>query len=449
VPGLPIQELAMDFRDAQSGLIERYDRAVRSPRLMMLYPPVSTGHPYQGNPNAGGLWDSSPNEGSLYVHVPFCEQRCAFCPFYAVVGKDEDYPDYIETVLAEAALYARAAEHVRFTSVYLGGGTPSVLPPALVERLLRGLGNDLRLEGADVSLEANPTHVDRTRLRDLLAAGVTRLSLGVQSFDAHVLDASDRGYTAASVMPAVEAAMAAPLRDLNVDLMYGLPDQTLESWLDDLRLASRLGIPGITLYATVYVPSFQSRCESENRQMAGPQDRLEMYELAYDLLSTTGYPQPHFGAGAFLRHGLNPHRANLSLGNPTLGLGAWAYSSSGAYAWQNETPPQAWAQAVRAGRLPVRQLLAIPERERMRKHVIEALLLAYVDLDHFRTTFGQDLQEAFPAELATLDALGLATVDDGELCLTRQGGHHLREIRYLFASDSVVASLEADETVGL
>jgi oxygen-independent coproporphyrinogen-3 oxidase len=435
--------------DAQSRLIERFERAVRSPRLMMLYPPVSTGQPYQGKPDGRGLWEHAVADGTLYVHVPFCQRRCAFCPFYAVVGTDEDYADYIDTVLAEAALFTPAAERVRFTSLYMGGGTPTVLPPALVERLLRGLGKRFRLEAADVSMEANPLHVDRSRLREYMAAGVTRLSLGVQSFDAHVLRASDRGDTVASVMPAVEAALAAPLRDFNVDLMYGLPDQTFGSWMGDLRRAAELGIPGLTLYGTVYVPSFQSRCEGEGRKVAGPQARLAMYEMAYDFLSKSGYPQPHFGAGAFQRHGLNPHRVNVSLGNPMLGLGTWAYSSVGPYAWHNQTPTPVWAAEVRAGRLPIHHLLPVPENERIRKYVIEALLLAYVNLEHFRSSFGKELKDTFPDELAVLSLLGLAAIEDGELRLTRKGGHHLREIRYLFASDAVVTSLETDEAAGL
>jgi oxygen-independent coproporphyrinogen-3 oxidase len=439
----------MLISDAQSRLAQRFERAAKSPPLMMLYPPVSTGQPYDGRPDAAALWAGTASSGTLYVHVPFCQTRCVFCPFYAVVGKESEFAGYVEDVLAEAALVAPAVRHIRFTSIYFGGGAPSVFPTKLIARLISGLGSMFRIEGADISLEAHPAHVGREWLREICAAGVTRLSLGVQSFDRRVLAACGRDDTVDRVLPAVEAAMDAPLRDLNVDLMYGLPEQDFDSWNSDLREAARLGVPGLTLYATVYIPALQARCEERSFSVPDAAQRLAMYNMAYDYLTTAGYPQPHFGAGAFLRRGLNPHRRNVSLGLPMLGLGTWAYSSSGAFAHHNLAPTADWAQRVREGRLPIRQLLPVPERERTRKYVIEALLLAYVSLDHFRETFGRGLAETFPDELAVLEREGLARVDAGELRLTRKGGHHLREIRYLFASDEVVHALESGAAQGL
>lgn len=435
--------------NGEHALVQRFERAVRAPRLMMLYPPISTGQPYAGEPDARALWAGSMEAGTLYVHVPFCPIRCSFCPFHATVTPPAEFAGYVDRVLEEAALYAPAVRHVGFSSVYLGGGTPSVLPPPLVERLLRGLGGLLRLEGADVTLEAHPSTVDPDRLRDLRGAGVTRLSLGVQSFDARVLEACGRGDTVERVLPAVEAALAVPFRDVNVDLMYGLPEQTFDSWTADLGRAAELGVPGLTLYATVYLPSFQSQCEMQRHHVPTAADRLAMYELAHEFLGSEGYPQPHYGAGAFLRGGLNAHRRNVSLGLPTLGLGTWAYSSSGAFGWHNHYPITEWAREVARGHLPIRHIVPVPEPERARKYVIEALLLAYLDLAHFRSHCGMELSDAFPAELRVLERLDLAQVRDGELRLTHRGGRHLREIRYLFASPAVVEVLEAGNGAGL
>lgn len=435
--------------NGEHALLQRFERAVRAPRLMMLYPPISTGQPYHGEPDAGALWAGSMDAGTLYVHIPFCPVRCSFCPFYAVVPRAGEFADYADRVLEEAALYAPAVGDIGFSSVYLGGGTPSVLPPPLVERLLHGLGRRLRLEGADVTLEAHPSTVGPDTLRDLRAGGITRLSLGVQSFDARVLAACGRGDTVESVLPAVEAALAVPFRDVNVDLMYGLPEQTADSWMADLRRAAELGVPGLTLYPTVYLPSFQSQCEMQRHRVPTAADRLAMYEAAYEFLGAAGYPQPHYGAGAFLRGGLNAHRRNVSLGLPTLGLGTWAYSSNGAFGWHNRYPADAWAHEVAQGRLPIRHIVPVPESERARKYVIEALLLAYLDLAHFRRHCGVELSEAFPLELQVLERLDLAQVQDGELRLTRRGGRHLREIRYLFASPAVVEALEAGNGAGL
>lgn len=174
-----------------------------------------------------------------------------------------------------------------------------------------------------------------------------------------------------------------------------------------------------------------------------------MYETAYDLLNQSGYAQPRFGAGAFHRRGLNPHRRNIALGLPTLGLGTWAYSNAGSTAYHNAYPREEWAARIARGELPIRQLVEVPPEEAPRKHVIEALLLAYVDLAHFRATFGRELDEVFPYELTLLAELGLAERNGDELRLTRAGGHHLRAVRYLFASERVARTIETGAAAGL
>lgn len=430
-------------------LLNRFERARAAPRLMMLYPPVCTGETYVGRPEARDLWAEASGSATLYVHVPFCAARCGFCPFYAVVPRNGDCEDYVSALLAEAALYAPHVSHLRFTSVYFGGGTPTLLPPTLVERILDRLRGLMHLQGADVTLEGHPGTVDDVTLRNLRAAGMTRLSLGVQSFDPDVLNASGRGDTADLVRPSVEAAMNASLREVNIDLMYGLPAQSFDTWEADLDTAVRMGIPSLTLYATVYLPAFRERCESAGHEIAGDDDRATMYERAHEMLDASGYPQPHFGAGAFLRGEMNPHRRNVALGRPTLGLGTWAYSSTGTWAYHNRTPAAAWAAEIRNGRLPIHRIVQVEPAERARRHVIEALLLSYVDLAHFKATWGLDLSDAFPAELEVLEQLGLTTVEDGELRLTRTGARHQREIRYLFASPDVVDALESEQRQGL
>jgi coproporphyrinogen III oxidase-like Fe-S oxidoreductase len=219
--------------------------------------------------------------------------------------------------------------------------------------------------------------------------------------------------------------------------------------MSDLARATKLGIPGLTLYGTVYLPQFQEHCEKGGYQVSGPAERFAMYEMAYHHLTSTGYPQPHFGANAFLRGALNPHRRNVELGLPMLGLGTWAYSSTGPFAYHNLYPSAEWARQISSGKLPIRQLVPVPESERARKYVVEALLLAYLNLGHFRARFGRELHEEFPHELAVLDREGLVKIEDGELRLTRRGGRHLREIRYLFASESVVDAIETGAAASL
>jgi oxygen-independent coproporphyrinogen-3 oxidase len=425
-----------------AALRDRFDRAAANPPLMMLYPPVATGRSYEGTPDAESMWAGAATTGTLYVHVPFCHARCVFCPFHATVASAEEHAAYVNHVLAEARMWATAVTHVQFTSVYFGGGTPSLLGPALIGKLIRELRSCFRMDGADITIEGHPGSVDGVTAPAFAAAGVTRLSLGAQSFDPVVLAAAGRGDTIGRVHAATEAAVAAPFREVNVDLMYSLPEQTDAIWRTDPRTAADLGVPGLTLYGTVYLPQLQTRCESHAYRVAGQDERRAMHETGFESLGAAGYRQPHFGAGAFQRLGPNPHRANLAHGLPTLGIGTWAYSTTAAWAWHNNYPRAEWQRDIARGALPIKQLLAIPEGERARKWVIEALLLAYVDLPVFQAAFGESMRDAFPSEMAVLRDLDLATASDGELRLTRKGGHHLREVRYLFASDDVVAATE-------
>jgi len=432
----------MDQIDNRTALRKRFERATQQPPLMMLYPPVSTGEAYGGGSDALSTWSSVSGKATLYIHIPFCQSRCVFCPFHAIVAKPAVYKSYLETVLAEATFYADVMTELEFSSVYFGGGTPSVLPPTMLKDFLKRLGQRLRISGADISLEGNPASLDQDTLKGFCEAGVSRLSLGVQTFDEEVLQASGRENTARMVRSALENALSTPFREVNIDLMYGLPNQTFDSWQEDLNTATALQVPALTLYSTVYTPGFTTYCEKQNATIPGAEDKLRMYDMAYDYLTGDRYPQPHFGAGAFLRGELNPHRENVLLGRPTLGLGTWAYSTTAQTGHHNLFPWRQWAQAVKKGKLPIGQVVRIQDSERARKYVIEAMLLAYLDLGQFQQMFGSDLADTFPDELAVLDELDLVYVEEGELRLTRKGGRHLREIRYMFASNEVVAALE-------
>ena len=431
------------------GLRNRFNAAVQNPPMMMLYPPVSSGEEYRGQFDLSTMWRGVSGDASVYIHIPFCQTRCVFCPFHATIAREEHFEAYINSLMRELAQYSEPVKDLTFSSVYFGGGTPSVLPPKLVGRLIDGLRQHIDIGDADVTLETHPSTVDAGKLADFVSAGVNRLSFGIQSFDELVLRACGRGDTVDTVLPAVEAAMALPFRDVNLDLMYGLPEQSLESWENDLRVAAGLGVHGFTLYATVYLPGFKNYVEAQNSYIPTGDDRNTMYDMAYAYLNEAGYHQPHFGSGAFKKGGLNALRRNVARARPTLGLGTWAFSSTGAYVYQNQFPRAKWQEEVAQGRPPIRHVARVDDKEHARKFVVEALLLAYLDLDAFNETFGTQLDKAFPDEIAVLVEDGLAEIKGSELRLTRKGGRHLREIRYIFASETVVQAVESGRAKGL
>lgn len=433
----------------QMELRQRFDEASRRPPMMMLYPPVSSGEEFDGQTAPHSMWAGVRGDATIYVHIPFCQTRCVFCPFHATIAKSDHFQAYIDGLLHEASLYSDAVRDVTFSSVYFGGGTPSVLPPPLMKRLIEGLCQRLHLADPDITVETHPSTVEAETFDGLLDAGVNRISLGIQSFNSLVLRACSRGDTVGKVETVLRSAIAAPFRDVNVDLMYGLPEQSLDIWKSDLWTAKQLGARNLTLYSTVYMPGFQSYVENQNSSIPSGDEKFSMYEAAYDYLNSEGFHQPHFGAGAFQKGGMNAHRRNVALGRPTLGLGTWAYSSTGTHVYQNQSPRIKWEAELAEGRPPVKQVARIGHTERPRKFVVEGLLLAYLNLGTFHELFGMPLEEAFPDELGVLLEDGLAVIHGDELRLTRKGGRHLREIRYLFASDRVVDAIESGRAKGL
>ena len=186
----------------------------------------------------------------IYVHVPFCLTRCGYCDFNAYAGLDELKPRYLAALLAEAELAAPGWEGTPFVSVFLGGGTPTTIAPADLRALLVHLRDRFALaDDAEVTIEANPDTVDVASLRALRDAGYDRLSMGVQSFDVAVLASLERIHQPASVRAAMTAARRAGYDNVNLDLIYGTEEESLESWERTLREAIALAPEHVSAYA--------------------------------------------------------------------------------------------------------------------------------------------------------------------------------------------------------
>ncbi|MBO0685600.1 MAG: radical SAM protein, partial [Candidatus Dormibacteraeota bacterium] len=185
----------------------------------------------------------------LYLHIPFCRHKCGYCDFNAYAGMDRQMPAYVEALEREldTALAARPFGSLR--TVYLGGGTPSLLPPALASQLLAGVHDRFQFEAeAEVTLEANPATTDPERLEAWRRGGVNRLSLGLQGFDGRVLAVLERRTDGSQAVRAFRAARAAGFENVSLDLIYGVPFQDLASWRDTVERAIELGSEHFSCY---------------------------------------------------------------------------------------------------------------------------------------------------------------------------------------------------------
>jgi oxygen-independent coproporphyrinogen-3 oxidase len=189
----------------------------------------------------------------LYLHIPFCKHKCGYCDFNAYAGMDRLMPDYLDALERELAGARERFAFGRIETIYLGGGTPSLLPADLTARLLAFLRATFEVApDAEVTLEANPASTDEEKIAAWLEGGVNRLSLGVQGFDGRALAVLERRTDAAQATKAFTLARAMGVRNISIDLIYAVPFQSRESWLETLRRGLALGPDHISTYCLTF-----------------------------------------------------------------------------------------------------------------------------------------------------------------------------------------------------
>ena len=349
----------------------------------------------------------------LYVHIPFCLVRCGYCDFNAYEGLSHLSSRYVEALEAEAELVAPRWEGVDFVSVFLGGGTPTTLPPETIAALL-GVFRDSFALGteAEVTCEANPETVDEPYLKRLRLAGVNRLSFGVQSFDPEVLASLERLHKPESAIAAYTAARSAGFDDVNLDLIYGAETETLESWARTLGSTIALEPDHVSAYALTVEPDtpLGRQVAAGRRQPPDPDLQAAMYELACAELSRAGYE--HYEISNWSLPGRRcAHNAGYWEGRPYLGLGAGAHSFRDGRRWWNVRPPERYLELVASGEVPV----GGGERLSGEDQRLEQLLLGLRVSDGVPSGWiSQDRVRRFVEE-------GLVEIEGGRLALTERG----------------------------
>ena len=229
--------------------------------------------------------ESERREFGTYVHVPFCSTRCDYCDFATWTDREHLIDDYVDACIA----HVHALAPPPATSVFFGGGTPSLLPGPTLARLLDAIP---RAEGAEVTVECNPDSVDRAKLRDYAHAGVSRVSFGVQSMRSHVLIALGRTHDPDNVARAVDAARAAGIGRLNLDLIYGTPGETVADWEATLAGALALAPEHVSAYGLTVEPGtpLGKAVAAGTRPAPDDDDQALKYELADDHLTAAGMP---------------------------------------------------------------------------------------------------------------------------------------------------------------
>jgi oxygen-independent coproporphyrinogen III oxidase len=372
---------------------------------------------------------------SLYFHIPFCVHRCAYCDFNTYAGQESLIPEYVDALVLEIQKVAASApERLPVHTIFFGGGTPSLLAPTQFERILSAVRASFRLvpsETLEASFEANPGTVSAEGLIELRQIGFNRISFGVQSAHPDELRQLERIHDFYSVIQSVQWARQAGFDNLNLDLIYGLPEQSLDRWQDSLRRVLALEPEHLSLYALTleHGTPFGRWAARGLMPLPDPDLAADMYEWAEETLENAGYE--HYEISNWAKPGRECfHNLQYWRGLPYLGLGAGAHGFAGRTRVANVLRVRTYLERCRevaSGPFPVSPATvnrqAITPFIEMQETMMTGLRLTQegVSATTFRERFDRTLTDVFGKEIDELIRLGLLEWDAERIRLTKHG----------------------------
>ena len=370
---------------------------------------------------------------AIYIHVPFCARKCAYCDFASFAGREDAWEDYFAALHAEMDAWADRLRAYEARSVFFGGGTPSLVPAEYISGALDQLRRLLPFApDCEITLEANPGTLTADKLEAYRRAGVNRLSIGVQSFDADLLRNLGRIHTPGQAVDAVRMAADAGFENLSIDLMYALPGQSMVQWSETLDRAVTLPVKHISAYSLIVEPGTEMEKRVECGEAHIPDDDLVngMQRMAVQRLAEHGlarYEISNFAVPGFESR----HNLTYWQDGDYLGLGSAAHSLVENERFSN--PPEL-ARYLAGERMCERTARSL------RDHREEVLMLSTrtlrgLDLARWRAEFGEDFESTHARQLNKLESYGLIEIEGGFLRLTPVG---------LELQDSVVLELMDD-----
>jgi len=360
----------------------------------------------------------------LYIHIPFCRFKCAYCDFNAYAGMRSLYEPYARAVKSQISSLKSQIPNARSETIYFGGGTPSLLPLPLLAEIVSACHESFDVSpDAEISLEANPGTLDSASLEGLRSLGVNRLSLGVQSAHQSELDFFKRGHSFADAVESVRLARAAGFDNLNVDLIYGIPQQTMAMWQETVDRALELAPDHVSMYCLTVEERTTLALWVRRGKTPLPDDDLaaDMVLWADERLASTGlmrYEVSNWaGPGRQCQHNLVYWR-----NAPYLGFGAGAHSSFDGQRFWNVDHPREFVQRIEAGQSAVAGSEVIGRELEMGETMMLGLrLVEGVSWARFESRFGVRLTDVYPGELEQLQRQALIQVDEIGVRLTRRG----------------------------
>ncbi|MFC5542089.1 MAG: radical SAM family heme chaperone HemW [Bacilli bacterium] len=361
----------------------------------------------------------------VYIHIPFCHQICNYCDFNKVYFHKQPVDEYIEAVGKEMAMAVLNSpeQFANLETIYLGGGTPTALSPRQLDRLLELIAQHLSTDVLEFTAEANPDELTVDKLKVLRSGGVNRLSLGVQSFDGQLLKKLGRTHTNDEVYRAIENAMEAGFENISIDLMYGLPGQSMEQWEDTLEKALALNLPHYSAYSLIVEPKTVFYIQYSKGKLQLPEEELEakMYERLMEKMEQGGLHQ--YEISNFAKEGFESVHNKIYWDNDEYaGFGAGAHGYIKGVRYSNHGPIKKYLQSIGMGQLPVLHSHQVTLMEKCEEEMFLGLRKNEgVSFKQFEMKMGFSMKEKYGEIINELKNEGLVTEEEERLKLTKKG----------------------------
>ena len=369
--------------------------------------------------------------GGVYLHIPFCRSRCSYCDFATGMYESTVAERYVKALVTEIVGFAGGANQ-QIDTIYLGGGTPSLLSPIQVERILIAVHERFAIAtGAEITMEMNPGELPLEVLREFRRRGINRASFGAQTFDDIELKHLGRTHTAADIDQTLNHLRAAGFDNVSLDLICGLPGQTLPAWSRNLDIALSLKPEHLSLYLLEVHEGTPLADQIKRHARPRPDDDLaaEMYRLMLEQVCAAGYR--HYEISNFCLPGFESrHNTKYWTGAPYFGFGCSAHSFDGrARRWANERDTARYVELIESAQSPVIETIHLSDEDKRSESVFLGLrMLSGISLNEHQQRFGKDLREDHAGEIDRLNEAGLIELDNDLLRLTSTGALMSNEV---------------------
>ncbi len=373
----------------------------------------------------------------LYLHIPYCLHKCGYCDFNSHPENQEESTRYVNALLKELKAYSQNLKNYTVPTVFMGGGTPTILPASQLKQILDTVQAGFNLTpDCEITIEANPATIKMETLQKIRAAGYNRISIGVQSFDEKELKLLERVHSEEEIHSTVQQARSAKFQNLSMDLMFALPNQTIEKWRSHLEQAIAKNPDHLSTYNLTIEPATAFYKLHKRGKLSLPHEdiQLEMYETTIQTLEDSGYKQ--YEISNFSKPGMeSQHNINYWNNGEYLGVGAGASSYLNGERFKNTNLPSIYIREIE------QKNNAIEARERLEPiHAMgETLMLGLrllkgISIDVFENRFQVSFQKVYGKIIEPLLHQELIVLDRNHIALSRKG---------LFLADSVILKFMA------